>query len=267
MRDQYALNGTPSTSTKWVREPQTFDTFHVDFDLFAPFSDTTASHGSTFSTFDLTNDDITLDTSHGRDRCSQQPSSFSTDGETQGRYHPTRPTAIDGSHPNESYGDRLAREILYITHTGLQDFNNWRSIHRPQSPTTKEELDHILQRYFDEDTSNHLSMTSRTNFAKYMLDFYDVANTYTAQKLQCQYCKKRFAKHFLMPIYPKLLHRTDANTYLFCWGCLQAANGRDHMIHPGPWLNTTKESEDANLAPVHDLSVVSNRPWALQSLD
>ena len=121
MRDQYALNGTPSTSTKWVREPQTFDTFHVDFDLFAPFSDTTASHGSTFSTFDLTNDDITLDTSHGRDRCSQQPSSFSTDGETQGRYHPTRPTAIDGSHPNESYGDRLAREILYITHTGLQE--------------------------------------------------------------------------------------------------------------------------------------------------
>ena len=178
------------------------------------------------------------------------------------------PTAIDGSHPNESYGDNLAREILYITHTGLlQDFNNWKSIHRPQPPTTKEELDHTLQRYFDDDTSNHLSMTSRTNFAKYMLDFYDVANTYTAQKLQCQYCKKRFAKHFLMPMYPKLLHRTDANTYLFCWGCLQAANGRDHMIHPGPWLNTTKESEDANMTPILDLSLVSNRPWALQSLD
>ena len=66
------------------------------------------------------------------------------------------PTAINGVHPNESHGDRLAREILNITHTGLlQDFNNWRSIHRTQSPTTKDELDHILQQYFDEDTSNH----------------------------------------------------------------------------------------------------------------
>ena len=55
------------------------------------------------------------------------------------------------------------------------------------------------------------------------------------------------------------------NTYMFCWGCLQAANGRDHMIHPGPWLNTTQDSEDANIAPILDLSVVSNRPWALQS--
>ena len=178
------------------------------------------------------------------------------------------PTAISGVHPNESHGDRLAREILNITHTGLlQDFNNWRSVHRPQSPTNKTELDHMLQQYFDEDTSNHLSATSRTNFSKYMLDFYDVANTYAAQKLQCQYCKKRFAKHFLMPMYPKFLHRNDTNTYMFCWGCLQAANGRDHMIHPGPWLNTTQDSEDANIAPILDLSVVSNRPWALQSLD
>ena len=34
------------------------------------------------------------------------------------------PTAISGVHPNESHGDRLAREILNITHygtpTGLQ---------------------------------------------------------------------------------------------------------------------------------------------------
>ena len=72
--------------------PQTSHTFQITFYLFAPLHDTTASHGSTFSHFDLTNDDLTVDTSHGTDRCGQQPGSFSADGKTQGRYHPTRPT-------------------------------------------------------------------------------------------------------------------------------------------------------------------------------
>lgn len=97
------------------------------------------------------------------------------------------PTTLDGDHPNESHRHRLAREILQISHTGLlQDFNNWRSIDHPQAPRTKEDLDLLLQQYFDTDTDNHLSMNSRTNFAKYMLDFYDVANSCSAQKLQCQ---------------------------------------------------------------------------------
>ena len=39
------------------------------------------------------------------------------------------------------------------------------------------------------------------------------------------------------------------------------------MIHPGPWLNTTTESEAADMAPIHDLNQIQNRPWALQSLD
>ena len=167
------------------------------------------------------------------------------------------PTTLDGDHPNESHRHRLAREILQISHTGLlQDFNNWRSINHPQAPRTKEDLDLLLQQYFDTDADNDLSMNSRTNFAKYMLDFYDVANSCSAQKLQCQYCKKHFAKHFLMPMYPKIFHRCDNNTFNFCWGCLQAANGRDHMIHPGPWLNTTQQSEAANTSPVPDLSIV-----------
>ena len=263
-RNQPALNGPPSTSTKWVREPRKLDICWVDFHFFAPFlyySITRLNLGDLWP----------HERWHHRGHQTWQRPPLPT---AQLRFNRSirqgllPPTAISGVHPNESHGDRLAREILNITDTGLlQDFNNWRSIHRPQSPTTKAELDHILQQYFDEDTSNHLSATSRTNFSKYMLDFYDVANTYAAQKLQCQYCKKRFAKHFLMPMYPKFLHRNDTNTYMFCWGCLQAANGRDHMIHPGPWLNTTQDSEDANIAPILDLSVVSNRPWALQSLD
>ena len=273
IRNQLALIGTPSTSTKWAGEPH-----HKHLTLFKlPFTClhhcTTLQHHTARPSRTATSRTMTSPwtPAMAQTAAANSPAPFQqmvklrADTIRQGLLPPT---AIDGSHPNESYGDRLAREILYITHTGLlQDFNNWKSIHRPQPPTTKEELDRTLQRYFDDDTSNHLSMTSRTNFSKYMLDFYDVANTYTAQKMQCQYCKKRFAKHFLMPMYPKLLHRTDANTYLFCWGCLQAANGRDHMIHPGPWLNTTKESEDANMTPILDLSLVSNRPWALQSLD
>lgn len=44
--------------------------------------------------------------------------------------------------------------------------------------------------------------------------------------------------------------------------CFQAANSRNHIIHPGPWLNTTQESEEANTRPV-----ANNRPWNLQRLD
>ena len=182
------------------------------------------------------------------------------------RWH--RPLPIDGSHPNESYGDRLAREILYITHTGLlQDFNNWKSIHRPQPPTTKEELDHTLQRYFDEGHLQPFEYDITHKLCQVHARFLRCGQHLHGPEVAMSILQKAFAKHFLMPMYPKLLHRTDANTYLFCWGCLQAANGRDHMIHPGPWLNTTKESEDANMTPILDLSLVSNRPWALQSLD
>ena len=268
-RNQPALNGSPSTSTKWVRVPRKLDICWVDFHFFCTFP--LLQHHTAQSWRHLTSRTMTSPwtPAMAETAAANSPAPFQQMVKLRAetiRQGLLPPTAISGVHPNESHGDRLAREILNITHTGLlQDFNNWRSIHRPQSPTTKAELDHILQQYFDEDTSNHLSATSRTNFSKYMLDFYDVANTYAAQKLQCQYCKKRFAKHFLMPMYPKFLHRNDTNTYMFCWGCLQAANGRDHMIHPGPWLNTTQDSEDA--APILDLSVVSNRPWALQSLD
>ena len=238
IRNQLALTGTPSTSTKWAGEP------HKHLTLFKlPFiclhHCTTLQHHTARPSRTSTSRTMTSPwtPAMAQTAAANSPAPFQqmvklrADTIRQGLLPPT---AIDGSHPNESYGDRLAREILYITHTGLlQDFNNWKSIHRPQPPTTKEELDRTLQRYFDDDTSNHLSMTPRTNFSKYMLDFYDVANTYTAQKMQCQYCKKRFAKHFLMPMYPKLLHRTDANTYLFCWGWPPSSQWP--RSHDPPW--------------------------------
>ena len=177
-------------------------------------------------------------------------------------------TDQDGHHHEEDFSHRLAKDILDIHHTGLlQDFNNWRSIHAPSMPQSQEDLDQLLERYFNTSDSTHLSIPSRTNFSKYLQSYYDIATTYSAQKFQCQYCKKRFAKHFTMPMYPQSLHRSESNTYIFCWGCLQAANGQDHMIHPGPWLNTTSESEASNTSPVANLNIITNRPWSLQSLD
>ena len=52
-----------------------------------------------------------------------------------------------------------------------------------------------------------------------------------------------------------------------CWACLHATPSNNHMIHPGPWLNTTEESRQASMRPIMDLTIVENRPWSLQSLD
>ena len=134
-------------------------------------------------------------------------------------------------------------------------------------PQSQKDLDDLLQTYFNATEYRHLSIPSRTNFSKYLQSYYQIANDYSAQKFQCQYCKKSFAKHFIMPMYPQHSHLNEANTFLFCWGCLQAANGQDHMIHPGPWLNTTEESERSKTNPVLDLNILTNRPWSLQTLD
>ena len=177
-------------------------------------------------------------------------------------------TDCEGRHSSEDISHQLAKDILDIHHTGLfQDFHNWRSINSPTMPQSQKDLDDLLQTYFNATEYRHLSIPSRTNFSKYLQSYYQIANDYNAQKFQCQYCKKRFAKHFIMPMYPQHSHLNEANTFLFCWGCLQAANGQDHMIHPGPWLNTTEESERSKTNPVLDLNILTNRPWSLQTLD
>ena len=177
-------------------------------------------------------------------------------------------TDCEGRHSSEDISHQLAKDILDIHHTGLfQDFHNWRSINSPTMPQSQKDLDDLLQTYFNATEYRHLSIPSRTNFSKYLQSYYQIANDYNAQKFQCQYCKKRFAKHFIMPMYPQHSHLNEANTFLFCWGCLQAANGQDHMIHPGPWLNTTEESERSKTNQVLDLNILTNRPWSLQTLD
>ena len=177
-------------------------------------------------------------------------------------------TDCEGRHSSEDISHQLAKDILDIHHTGLfQDFHNWRSINSPMMPQSQKDLDDLLQTYFNATEYRHLSIPSRTNFSKYLQTYYQIANDYSAQKFQCQYCKKRFAKHFIMPMYPQHSHLNEANTFLFCWGCLQAANGQDHMIHPGPWLNTSEESERSKTNPVPDLNILTNRPWSLQTLD
>ena len=124
-----------------------------------------------------------------------------------------------------------------------------------------------METYFNQTSTTRLSKTSKANFTKFMADKFEATSTGTATKLQCQNCKRRFSKHFILPMYPQPLHLCDSNTYLFCWACLQAPGDTNYMIHPGPWLNTTTESESANIAPTRDLNQLQNRPWALQSLD
>ncbi len=93
-------------------------------------------------------------------------------------------TDQDGHHSSEEFSHRLAKDILDIHHTGLfQDFNNWRSIYAPMMPQSQEELDDLLEKYFNTAESSHLSIPSRTNFSKYLQSYYQIANTY--RDLQC----------------------------------------------------------------------------------
>ena len=100
-----------------------------------------------------------------------------------------------------------------------------------------------------------------------MEDEYEINNQFSATKIQCQNCKKTFAKHFILPMYPNHLDLTPSNTYMFCWLCLQAETPSNMMIHPGPWLNNSEQSIAANTLPVPNLNITMNRPWSLQSLD
>ena len=124
-----------------------------------------------------------------------------------------------------------------------------------------------METYFNQASDTHLSKTSKTNFTKFMADKFEATSTGTATKLQCQNCKQRFSKHFILPMYPQSLQLCDSNTYLFCWACLQAPGEQNYMVHPGPWLNNTTDAESANMEPTKNLNQIQNRPWALQSLD
>ena len=161
-------------------------------------------------------------------------------------------------------------EPSYPSHTTvsfIEDFHNWFNQHQSEFPNPRDQWQAIMEKYFDQTDTTHLSKTSKTNFTKYMADKFEATATGTATKLQCQNCKQRFSRHFLLPMYPQPLELCDSNTYLFCWACLQASGQSNYMIHPGPWLNTTPESESADMTPTKDLNQIQDRPWALQSLD
>lgn len=78
--------------------------------------------------------------------------------------------------------------------------------------------------------------------------------------------KKRFARHCTFPMW---VPWTESDTYIFCWGCLQAANDNIYMCHPDPWpLGSTPPRNPNKLTqPAADHTFLQNRPWPLQSVD
>ena len=82
-----------------------------------------------------------------------------------------------------------------------------------------------------------------------MTDMFDAPKAGNAVRVQCQYCKKMFSRHFTLPMYPQIMTLCESNIYIFCYSCLQATPANDHMIHPGPWLNTTAASQRSGTQP------------------
>ena len=178
------------------------------------------------------------------------------------------PSDYNGHYLDDADAHDFARAILAISHDGLiEDFENWFDQHRAEFSNPRDQWDLIMETYFNQTSNTHLSKTSKTNFTKFMADKFEATSTGTATKLQCQNCKQRFSKHFILPMYPQSLQLCDSNTYLFCWACLQAPGEQNYMVHPGPWLNNTTDAESANMEPTKNLNQIQNRPWALQSLD
>ena len=137
------------------------------------------------------------------------------------------PTDLNGRFSEENEAHEIARAIVAVSQDGMiQDFQNCFQSHRTEFPQPEDQWDTIMEKYFAE---------------------------------QCQNCKKRFSKHFILPMYPQPLPLSDSNTYLFCWACLQAPGTASYMIHPGPWLNTTAECETNNMTPIQDLNQLENR--------
>ena len=169
------------------------------------------------------------------------------------------PTDPQGRHSQPDPSHELARAILAVSHDGLlQDFQSWLNAHRTRFPNIPENLDNALKLYFGLQHPRPTSSSSCPTCS---------TSPNQALKVQCQYCKKMFSGHCTLPMCPQALELCESNTYIFCRACLQATPTNNHMIHPGPWLNTTDECQRAGMQPILDLTVAANRHWSLQSLD
>ncbi len=165
------------------------------------------------------------------------------------------PTDPQGRHSEHDPSHEVARAIATVSHEGLlRDFENWLATHRDQSWTTSSRPTSMTRR---PNTSHH--HPGPTSFIKFMTDMFDAPKAGNAVR------EKMFSRHFTLPMCPQTMTLCESN--IFCYSCLQATPANDHMIHPGPWLNTTAASQRSGTQPVLDLTNPEKRPWSLHSLD
>lgn len=145
-----------------------------------------------------------------------------------------------GEHSSDHYSHHLARKPLPRLQQLAID-------PRTDDATIPGRLDVLLNRYFDHSESNHLSINSRTNFSKYLQDFYTIANPGNAQRLQRQAFYRASVPATSSPLrnqrLPLLLRMPPSSQW-----------PRPH--DPSGPLAQTKESEDANTTPISNLSII-----------